>query len=209
MNTSRYRVPHSAYVWVAIKRGGCGTQRGAREGWRPTRRRGTHPELAGCAREVQRRRAHCHRWSIHRDERARCGLLDHQGEVDGGGDRVVKRAPNVSPNGVAEVEIRRLMDIEDFGEGVHAEPGNREGEVQVEAARLPTTYFSLPARLKSEEKGLTIRGREERSTPQGRLENSVEIRRFPCCVSTMDDLGSRSRLSFGRDEESHPCCHPV
>ena len=28
----------------------------------------------------------------------------------------VKRAPNVSPNGEAEVEIRKLMDIEDFGE---------------------------------------------------------------------------------------------
>ena len=30
---------------------------------------------------------------------------------------VVKRAPNVSPNGEAEVEIRKLMDVEDFGEG--------------------------------------------------------------------------------------------
>ncbi len=29
----------------------------------------------------------------------------------------VKRAPNCSPNGEAEVEIRKLMDIEDFGEG--------------------------------------------------------------------------------------------
>ena len=29
----------------------------------------------------------------------------------------VKRAPNVSPNGKAEVEIRKLMDVEDFGEG--------------------------------------------------------------------------------------------
>ena len=29
----------------------------------------------------------------------------------------VKRAPNVSPNGEAEVEIRKLMDVEDFGEG--------------------------------------------------------------------------------------------
>ena len=28
----------------------------------------------------------------------------------------VKGAPNVSPNGKAEVEIRKLMDIEDFGE---------------------------------------------------------------------------------------------
>jgi len=29
----------------------------------------------------------------------------------------VKRAPNVSPNGKGLVEIRKLMDIEDFGEG--------------------------------------------------------------------------------------------
>ena len=30
----------------------------------------------------------------------------------------VKRAPNVSPNGEAEIEIRKLMDIEDFVEHV-------------------------------------------------------------------------------------------
>jgi len=29
----------------------------------------------------------------------------------------VKRAPNVSPNGKGVVEIRKLMDVEDFGEG--------------------------------------------------------------------------------------------
>ena len=29
----------------------------------------------------------------------------------------VKRAPSVSPNGEAVVEIRRLMDVEDFGDG--------------------------------------------------------------------------------------------
>ena len=29
----------------------------------------------------------------------------------------VKRAPNGSPNGEAVVEIRKLMDVEDFGEG--------------------------------------------------------------------------------------------
>jgi hypothetical protein len=28
----------------------------------------------------------------------------------------VKRAPNVSPNGEGEIEIRKLMDVEDFGE---------------------------------------------------------------------------------------------
>ena len=28
----------------------------------------------------------------------------------------VKRAPNLSPNGESEVEIRKLMDLEDFGE---------------------------------------------------------------------------------------------
>lgn len=34
----------------------------------------------------------------------------------------VKRAPNVSPNGVAEVEIRKLMDIEDFGDDFTPNP---------------------------------------------------------------------------------------
>ena len=29
----------------------------------------------------------------------------------------VKRAPNCSPDGKGEVEIRKLMDLEDFGEG--------------------------------------------------------------------------------------------
>jgi hypothetical protein len=29
----------------------------------------------------------------------------------------VKRAPNVAPSGKGEVEIRKLMDVEDFGEG--------------------------------------------------------------------------------------------
>jgi hypothetical protein len=29
----------------------------------------------------------------------------------------VKRTPNIFPNGEAEVEIRKLMDVEDFGEG--------------------------------------------------------------------------------------------
>ena len=29
----------------------------------------------------------------------------------------VKRVPNIFPNGEAEVEIRKLMDVEDFGDG--------------------------------------------------------------------------------------------
>ena len=29
----------------------------------------------------------------------------------------VKRAPNVFPNGEAEIEIRKVMDVEDFGDG--------------------------------------------------------------------------------------------
>ena len=33
-----------------------------------------------------------------------------------------ERAPNVSPNGEAEVEIRKLMDVEDFGEGFTPNP---------------------------------------------------------------------------------------
>jgi hypothetical protein len=32
----------------------------------------------------------------------------------------VKRAPNISPNGEAEVEIRKVMDVEDFGHGFMA-----------------------------------------------------------------------------------------
>src|SRR4051794_918586 len=28
----------------------------------------------------------------------------------------VKRAPNISPDGEAEIEIRKLMDVEDFGD---------------------------------------------------------------------------------------------
>jgi len=35
---------------------------------------------------------------------------------------LVKRAPNVSPNGKGLVEIRKLMDIEDFGEGFTPNP---------------------------------------------------------------------------------------
>jgi hypothetical protein len=34
----------------------------------------------------------------------------------------VKRAPNVSPNGEGEVEIRKVMDIEDFGDGFTPNP---------------------------------------------------------------------------------------
>jgi hypothetical protein len=34
----------------------------------------------------------------------------------------VKRAPNVSSNGEGEVEIRKLMDVEDFGEGFTPNP---------------------------------------------------------------------------------------
>jgi hypothetical protein len=35
---------------------------------------------------------------------------------------LVKRAPFVSPNGEAEVEIRKLMDVEDFGDGFTPNP---------------------------------------------------------------------------------------
>lgn len=34
----------------------------------------------------------------------------------------VKRAPFTSPNGDVEVEIRKLMDVEDFGEGFTPNP---------------------------------------------------------------------------------------
>ena len=35
---------------------------------------------------------------------------------------LVKRTPNIFPNGKAEVEIRKLMDVEDFGEGFTPNP---------------------------------------------------------------------------------------
>ena len=35
---------------------------------------------------------------------------------------LVKRTPNIFPNGEAEVEIRKLMDAEDFGEGFTPNP---------------------------------------------------------------------------------------
>ena len=34
----------------------------------------------------------------------------------------VKRSPNIFPNGEAEVEIRKLMEVEDFGEGFTPNP---------------------------------------------------------------------------------------
>ena len=34
----------------------------------------------------------------------------------------VKRAPNVSPNGKSVIEIRKLMDVEDFGDGFTPNP---------------------------------------------------------------------------------------
>ena len=35
---------------------------------------------------------------------------------------LVKRTPNIFPNGEAEVEIRKLMDVEDFGDGFTPNP---------------------------------------------------------------------------------------
>ena len=34
----------------------------------------------------------------------------------------MKRTPNIFPNGEAEVEIRKVMDLEDFGEGFTPNP---------------------------------------------------------------------------------------
>jgi hypothetical protein len=34
----------------------------------------------------------------------------------------VKRAPNVFPNGEVEIEIRKVMDVEDFGDGFTPNP---------------------------------------------------------------------------------------
>jgi hypothetical protein len=35
---------------------------------------------------------------------------------------LVKRTPNIFPNGEAEVEIRKLMDVEEFGDGFTPNP---------------------------------------------------------------------------------------
>ena len=35
---------------------------------------------------------------------------------------LVKRVPNIFPNGETEVEIRKLMDVEDFGDGFTPNP---------------------------------------------------------------------------------------
>jgi hypothetical protein len=42
----------------------------------------------------------------------------------------VKRAPNLSPNGEAVVEIRKLMDIEDFGEEFTPNPEIAKVKIQ-------------------------------------------------------------------------------
>lgn len=42
---------------------------------------------------------------------------------------LVKRAPSFSPNGEAEVEIRRLMDVEDFGEEFTPNPEIRKVKI--------------------------------------------------------------------------------
>ena len=36
--------------------------------------------------------------------------------------QLVKRTPNIFPNGEAVIEIRKLMDVEDFGEGFTPNP---------------------------------------------------------------------------------------
>ena len=42
----------------------------------------------------------------------------------------VKRAPNVSPNGEAEIEIRKVMDVEDFGDGFTPNPEITKVKIQ-------------------------------------------------------------------------------
>jgi hypothetical protein len=48
--------------------------------------------------------------------------VDHSGEVAGGSDRVGEDTPNIFPNGQTEVEIRKLMDVEDFGDAFTPNP---------------------------------------------------------------------------------------
>ena len=42
----------------------------------------------------------------------------------------VKRAPNLSPNGEAEVEIRKVMDLEDFGDQFTPNPEIAKVKIQ-------------------------------------------------------------------------------
>lgn len=42
----------------------------------------------------------------------------------------VKRTPNIFPNGEAEVEIRKVMDLEDFGEGFTPNPEIEKVEIK-------------------------------------------------------------------------------
>lgn len=46
----------------------------------------------------------------------------------------VKRTPNVFPNGEATAEIRKLMDVEDFGDGFT--PNEEIAKVKIESVRV-------------------------------------------------------------------------
>ena len=59
---------------------------------------------------------HRRRRSVRRVERGRRGLHDHRAKSLEEAIESVKRAPNIFPGGKAEIEIRKLMDVEDFGE---------------------------------------------------------------------------------------------
>jgi len=57
-----------------------------------------------------------HRWSVRRDERARCGLLDHSGEVAGRSDRVGEaRSEHLSERrgGGRDPKVSEVEDFDD------------------------------------------------------------------------------------------------
>ena len=54
----------------------------------------------------------------------------------------MKRTPNIFPNGKAEVEIRKLMDVEDFGEGFT--PNEEIAKVKFQA--VPPNRLETPAK---------------------------------------------------------------
>jgi uncharacterized protein YndB with AHSA1/START domain len=58
----------------------------------------------------------------------------------------VKRAPNVFPNGEAEVSIRKVMDVEDFGDGFTPNPEIAKVKIQWILARGTRRRESAPKR---------------------------------------------------------------
>lgn len=85
---------------------------------------------------------------------------------------LVKRTPNIFPNGKAEVEIRKLMDIEDFGDGFTPSPEIAESEVQVD-----TSPRRAPQRIGSGKRSRRENDRKESGEPC-QFAGPIEPRQF-------------------------------